>query len=80
MDEIVDTFAAYRLLSLDRDPATRRPTVEVAHEAILACWVRLSAWLEESRDDLRQRRILAHGRRFKGQQPLLVDRRPDDFR
>ncbi|MFN2142197.1 MAG: LuxR C-terminal-related transcriptional regulator, partial [Candidatus Promineifilaceae bacterium] len=58
MDDIIDTYAAYRLLSLDHDPATRRPTVEVAHEAILDCWERLHYWLEESRDDLRQRRRL----------------------
>ena len=59
MDEIVDIFTAYRLLSLDHDPATRRPTVEAAHEAILVSWARLNSWLEESRDDVRLRRRLA---------------------
>ena len=34
MDDLIDTYAIYRLLSLDHDPATRRPTVEVAHEAL----------------------------------------------
>ena len=48
----IDLFARYRLLALDRDPSTGAPTVEVAHEALLAEWRRLSDWIEESRDDL----------------------------
>ncbi len=59
MDEIIDTFAAYRLLSLDHDPASRRPTVEVAHEALLREWAQLRNWLEESRADIRTQRLLA---------------------
>ena len=58
--EIIDTFAAYRLLSLDHDPATRTPTVEVAHEAILREWERLRNWLNESRADVRLQRQLAN--------------------
>ncbi len=59
MDDIIDTFANYRLLSLDNDPMTRSPVVEVAHEAILHEWDRLDAWLDESREDIRQERLLA---------------------
>ena len=59
MDEVIDTFAAYRLLALDHDPGTRSPTVEVAHEAILREWERLRQWLNESRADIRLQRILA---------------------
>lgn len=59
MDEAIDTYAAYRLLTLDHDPVTRSPTVEIAHEAILREWKRLRDWLRESRDDIRQQRILA---------------------
>jgi WD40 repeat protein/serine/threonine protein kinase len=60
MDEVIDAYAEYRLLSLDNDPATRTPTVEVAHEAILREWERLREWLNESRDDVRlQRQLLA---------------------
>lgn len=59
MDEIIDTFAAYRLLSLDHDPITRSPTVEVAHEAILQEWERLREWLNVSRADVRMQRQLA---------------------
>lgn len=54
MDEIIDEYAMSRLLSLDHDPASRRPTVEVAHEAILREWDRLRQWLNESRDDIRR--------------------------
>jgi energy-coupling factor transporter ATP-binding protein EcfA2 len=59
MEEIIDQFAAYRLLSLDHDPETRQPTVEVAHEAILREWDRLRQWLNESRDDIRQERAVS---------------------
>lgn len=59
MDDIIDTYAAYRLLTLDHDPATRRPTAEIAHEAILREWDRLRGWLGESRHDIHQQRLLA---------------------
>ncbi len=58
MDEVIDTLAAYRLLSLDNDPTTRAPTVEVAHEAILREWERLRGWLNDSRADIRLQRQL----------------------
>ena len=48
----IDAFARYRLLALDRDPATGSPTVEVAHEALLAEWHRLRDWIDQHRDDL----------------------------
>ncbi len=59
MEEVIDQFAAYRLLSLDHDPETRQPTVEVAHEAILREWDRLRQWLNDSRDDIRQERAVS---------------------
>jgi serine/threonine protein kinase/WD40 repeat protein len=59
VDEVIDIFAAYRLLTLDHDLTSRRPTVEVAHEALLREWDRLHGWLDESRADLRLRRQLA---------------------
>jgi WD40 repeat protein len=58
MDEAIDTFAAYRLLTLDNDPGTRSPTVEVAHEAILREWRRLSNWITESREDIKMQQQL----------------------
>lgn len=57
-EELIDLFAAYRLLTLDHDPASRRPTVEIAHEALLREWERLRGWLADSRDDLYQHRRL----------------------
>ena len=59
MDDVINTFADYRLFALDHDPATRTPTVEVAHEAILREWERLRIWLNQSRDDVRMQRQLA---------------------
>ncbi len=54
---VIDRYGEARLLSFDRDPSTREPTVEVAHEALLREWPRLRGWLEEDRDGLR---ILRH--------------------
>ena len=57
----LDTFGKPRLLTFDRDPVSREPTVEVAHEALIREWDRLRAWLDESRDDIRLQRRLAAG-------------------
>ena len=54
----LDQFGAARLLSFDRDPATRGPTVEIAHEALLRAWPRLRAWLDDDRATLRLARQL----------------------
>jgi WD40 repeat protein len=59
VDEVIDTYGKYRLLTFDRDPVTRGPTVEVAHEALIRTWGRLRGWLDASRDDLRTQRRLA---------------------
>jgi WD40 repeat protein/DNA-binding SARP family transcriptional activator len=49
---ILGRYGEHRLLSFDRDPVTRTPTVEVAHEAILGQWDRLRTWIDERREDL----------------------------
>jgi hypothetical protein len=54
----IAAFGDARLLSFDRDPATRSPTVEVAHEALLRAWPRLRDWIEDSREDIRTHRRL----------------------
>jgi WD40 repeat protein/serine/threonine protein kinase len=60
LEDVVSAYTQYRLLTLDRDPLTRGPTLEVAHEALIRTWERLRNWIAESRDDLRiQRRLLA---------------------
>jgi len=60
MTMVIDAFGKHRLLSFDRDPLTRGPTVEVAHEALLREWARLREWLQNSRADVRLQRQLAN--------------------
>jgi len=57
-DAVVDAFSQHRLLTLDRDPLTHGPTVEVAHEALFGQWRRLASWIDDRRDDLAARRRL----------------------
>jgi basic membrane lipoprotein Med (substrate-binding protein (PBP1-ABC) superfamily)/DNA-binding SARP family transcriptional activator len=52
LQTVLDRFAAHRLLTLDRDPVTSSPTVEVAHEALLDQWPRLRRWIEDGRRDV----------------------------
>jgi hypothetical protein len=60
MDRVIALFGRSGLLTFDRDPVTRGPTVEVAHEALLREWRRLRQWLDDSRADVRMQRILAN--------------------
>ena len=57
-EDVIDRFGRYRLLTFDRDEATRSSTVEVAHEALIRRWERLREWLTESRTDVRLEREL----------------------
>ncbi|MFW2382334.1 MAG: WD40 repeat domain-containing protein, partial [Acidimicrobiales bacterium] len=50
---LLDEFIEARLLASDRDPTSREATVEVAHEALLRDWPRLTPWLDQDQDDLR---------------------------
>jgi WD40 repeat protein/serine/threonine protein kinase len=60
MQSVIDLFGKYRLLTFDRDPVTRSPTLEVAHEALIRTWQMLRKWLDDNREDLRlQRRLSA---------------------
>jgi WD40 repeat protein/DNA-binding SARP family transcriptional activator len=59
MESALDTYGRHRLLTFDRDPGTREPTVEVAHEALLGAWDRLRGWIDEARDDIRVRNTLS---------------------
>jgi WD40 repeat protein/serine/threonine protein kinase len=60
MNRVIDIFGKSRLLSFNRDPITRSPTIEVAHEAILREWARLRSWLEENRALIRLQRQLSN--------------------
>ena len=57
---VIDKLGKSRLITFDRDPITRNPTLEVTHEAIIREWKRLRSWLDESREDVRQERVLAN--------------------
>ena len=58
VNQVIDLFGQYRLLTLDHQAGTRKPTVEVAHEALLNEWPRLKNWLSQNRDDLYQQQLL----------------------
>ncbi|MCY4465180.1 MAG: protein kinase [Chloroflexi bacterium] len=60
VESVIDRFGRYRLLTFDRDDATRGATIEVAHEALIRQWERLREWLMESRNDVRLERELLH--------------------
>jgi serine/threonine protein kinase/WD40 repeat protein/predicted nucleic acid-binding Zn-ribbon protein len=59
LQDILDRFGQYRLLTFDFEPGTREPTLEVAHEALIREWQRLRSWLDTSRADVRLQRVLA---------------------
>jgi DNA-binding SARP family transcriptional activator len=52
LENVLQQYASYRLLTFDRDASTRIPTVEVAHEALIREWSRLGGWIEEQRGNL----------------------------
>jgi WD40 repeat protein/DNA-binding SARP family transcriptional activator len=84
MESAIDSYGRHRLLTFDRDPATREPTVEVAHEALLGAWERLSGWIDEARGDVRMHRRLSEAAReweSSGREPsfLLAGSRLDQF-
>ncbi len=58
VDGVLETFGRHRILTFDREPSTREPTVEIAHEALLDAWPRLRGWIDEAREDLRRDRLL----------------------
>lgn len=59
-EHVLETFGRHRLLTFDRDPFTRMPTVEVAHEALTQGWGRLRGWIDGAREDIAMhRRLLA---------------------
>ena len=59
VDDVLDRYGRHRLLTFDREPSSRTPTVEIAHEALLGAWQRLASWIDAAREDLRQERRLS---------------------
>lgn len=56
---VLDVLGRHRLVSFDRDPVSRGPTVEISHEALLKEWGTFRDWIEEARSDLLAHRHLA---------------------
>jgi DNA-binding SARP family transcriptional activator/WD40 repeat protein len=66
VDLVLEVFTRHRLLTRDRDPISRSPTVEVAHEAVLGEWDRLREWVDGVRSDLlTARRVAAAAREWE---------------
>jgi WD40 repeat protein/DNA-binding SARP family transcriptional activator/class 3 adenylate cyclase len=64
---VLEPFGRHRLLTFDREPTTREPAVEIAHEALLGAWSRLRIWIDDAREDLRQEKGLARaGAEWRG--------------
>ena len=59
VSNLLDLYSRYRLLTFDRDPITREPTVEMAHEALIRGWGQLRAWVDAHRAGLQAQRRLA---------------------
>lgn len=74
-ERVLDLFGDARLLAFDRDPASRAPTVEVAHEALILHWPRLAGWIGEAGEGLRIQGHLADSARAWDQQ----DRDPGEL-
>lgn len=58
IEGVLEPYGRHRLLTFDREPSTREPTVEIAHEALLGAWERLRRWIDGAREDLRLERGL----------------------
>ena len=56
VDSVVDSLVNNRLVSIDRDPQTSGPLLEIAHEALLTEWTRLRSWVDETADHLHTHR------------------------
>src|SRR5262249_11123471 len=59
LEEAIQQFGAWRLLSFDRDPRSGAPTIEVAHEALMREWARFRRWIDSGREEGRLHRRLA---------------------
>jgi WD40 repeat protein len=55
--EVLDRFVAERLITVDAG------TAQITHEALLAAWPRLRAWIDANREGLRVRRRLSDAAR-----------------
>jgi WD40 repeat protein/serine/threonine protein kinase len=58
MEDVLSQFDKARLLTFDRDPATREPTIEIAHEALIRSWKTYRTWIDTNQNDIRLQRQL----------------------
>jgi WD40 repeat protein len=75
MSDTLQRFGSLRFLSFDRDIASRAPTVELAHEALLREWQRLRTWIDERREDLlihRRVQLTVHDWQDSGEDPSYL--------
>ncbi|HJQ51640.1 MAG TPA: WD40 repeat domain-containing protein, partial [Gaiellaceae bacterium] len=67
LEEAIQEFGAWRLLSFDRDPRSGTPTIEVAHEALMREWGRFRRWIDSGREQVRlHRRLATAAREWEG--------------
>jgi DNA-binding SARP family transcriptional activator/WD40 repeat protein len=64
IDAVIDDFDTSRLLTFDRDPDSREPTVEIAHEALIGEWPRFGEWVASAGEGLRIQGQLAEAARM----------------
>ena len=77
LQAVLDEYVRHRLLTFDRDPTSRTPTVEVAHESLLTEWERFAGWVDDAREDLLTRRRVesaAHDWVSSGSDPSFLYR------
>lgn len=73
-DFIINTFGGHRLFTLDNDPVTRAPTVDIAHEALIENWDKFQQWIQQNRADLQRRQQLS-----RSVDEWLVSNRKNDY-
>lgn len=54
LHDVIGALGVHRLVSFDSDRLSGSPTIEIAHEALLDEWPTLTAWMDESRQDIRR--------------------------
>ena len=58
LSDVLEQFVRHRLLVIGADPVTDRPSVGVAHEALVEEWPRMAPWIDRHRDALRRHEAL----------------------
>lgn len=67
LEQAIQEFGAWRLLSFDRDPRSGTATIEVAHEALMREWGRFRRWIDSGREQVRlHRRLATAAREWEG--------------